>query len=84
MVMAFYFSPEDYWETFTLQDEDIEFLYNYLLELETPLTSRNSSAHWLTSEFAERSKPLSAAELSRASLLTKEGYTLQQNWFFLL
>jgi len=30
--------PEDYWDTFELQDVDIEFLYNYLLESETPLT----------------------------------------------
>jgi hypothetical protein len=30
---------EDYWEGFQTQAEDIEFLYNYLLELETPLTS---------------------------------------------
>lgn len=30
---------EDYWETFTLTDEDREFIYNYLLEIETPLTS---------------------------------------------
>lgn len=31
---------EDYWEAFRLQEEDIEFLYNYLLEIETPLTSQ--------------------------------------------
>ncbi len=31
---------EDYWEAFELQEEDIEFLYNHLLELETPLTSQ--------------------------------------------
>jgi hypothetical protein len=30
---------EDYWETFTLTADDREFIYNYLLELETPLTS---------------------------------------------
>ena len=30
---------EDYWETFELTDEDREFIYNYLLEIETPLTS---------------------------------------------
>ena len=30
---------EDYWETFDLKDEDREFIYNYLLEIETPLTS---------------------------------------------
>lgn len=30
---------EDYWETFELTDEDREFIYNHLLEVETPLTS---------------------------------------------
>ena len=30
---------EDYWENFELVEEDIEFLYNHLLELETPLTT---------------------------------------------
>ena len=33
-------SREDYWNTFYLQEEDVEFLYNYLLEKEIPLTSR--------------------------------------------
>jgi len=27
---------DDYWETFDIQKDDIEFLYNHLLELETP------------------------------------------------
>lgn len=31
---------EDYWETFQLQPEDIEFIYNHLLETETPKTPR--------------------------------------------
>jgi hypothetical protein len=30
---------EDYWETFELTDDDREFIYNHLLEIETPLTS---------------------------------------------
>lgn len=30
---------EDYWESFKLENEDIENLYNYLLETEIPLTS---------------------------------------------
>ncbi len=38
MVMATLSLREDYWETFDLQEEDIEFIYNYLLEIETPLT----------------------------------------------
>jgi hypothetical protein len=39
MGIAAYSMGEDYWENFNLQEEDIEFLYNYLLETETPLTS---------------------------------------------
>ena len=31
---------EDYWENFKLQDEDVEFLYNHLLETETPMTTQ--------------------------------------------
>lgn len=31
---------EDYWENFEFQDSDLEFLYNYLLEVETPQTSQ--------------------------------------------
>jgi hypothetical protein len=38
MVLASFSLREDYWETFKLQEEDIEFIYNYLLETETPLT----------------------------------------------
>ena len=40
MTIPAYTMGEDYWEAFRLQDEDVEFLYNYLLELEIPLTSR--------------------------------------------
>lgn len=39
--MVSYSMGEDYWEVFKLQEEDIEFLYNHLLELETPLTSKD-------------------------------------------
>lgn len=40
MAMAAFSLKEDYWENFELQVEDIEFLYNHLLETETPLTSQ--------------------------------------------
>lgn len=29
---------EDYWENFQVNEEDIEFIYSYLLDIETPLT----------------------------------------------
>ena len=40
MVIATALMGEEYWETFKLQAEDIEFLYNHLLEIETPLTPK--------------------------------------------
>lgn|SRR5271157_1349808 len=30
---------EDYWETFEIKEKDLDFLYNHLLEIETPQTS---------------------------------------------
>jgi len=38
MVLAQFSLREDYWDVFELQAEDIEFIYNHLLEVETPLT----------------------------------------------
>jgi hypothetical protein len=40
MVTVSFSLQEDYWEIFQLQDADIEYIYNYLLETETPLTPR--------------------------------------------
>lgn len=40
MVTVTFSIGEDYWENFQLEDRDIEFLYNHLMELETPLTSQ--------------------------------------------
>jgi hypothetical protein len=37
--MALLSLREDYWESFELLQEDVEFIYNYLLETEMPLTS---------------------------------------------
>lgn len=37
MVLATFTIKEDYWQNFEVQTEDIEFLYNHLLEMETPL-----------------------------------------------
>ncbi len=30
---------EDYWETFNIEETDLEYLYNYLLDIETPQTT---------------------------------------------
>lgn len=41
MVATSFSIREDYWDNFELTEEDVEFLYNYLLEVETPLTSQD-------------------------------------------
>ena len=38
MVATHYKIREDYWDTFELNESDIEYLYNYLLEQERPQT----------------------------------------------
>ena len=40
MVVAPFALQEGYWETFEVRDDDVEFLYNFLLEKEIPLTTR--------------------------------------------
>ena len=55
---------EDYWENFKLLEEDIEFISNHLLELETPLTSEEL-IEALVGDRIEREK--SAIEKRRTS-----------------
>lgn len=40
MVMAPLSLGKDYWENFEVDDQDLEYLYNYLLEVETPQTTQ--------------------------------------------
>lgn len=74
---------EDYWETFEVSGEDIEFLYNYLLEAETPLTSKEL-LEALIKERIRREKK--AIEKQRSSggvvYLPKETYKVNQTLIF--
>jgi len=83
MVMASFSLREDYWETFELKDEDIEFLYNYLLETETPQTNREL-VETLVAERIRLEKQ--AVEEQRSSggepYLPKEHYQVDQRLVF--
>ena len=74
---------EDYWTTFNLLEEDVEFLYNYLLEKEIPLTSRELMSA-LVGERIQREKL--AMERQRSSrgdvYFPKDGFALKQNLVF--
>jgi hypothetical protein len=74
---------EDYWETFELQNQDIEFLYNHLMEVETPLTSQELLMALLTERIRQEK---SAIEKQRSSggqiYLPKEAYSVGQALVF--
>ncbi|MGE5223326.1 MAG: hypothetical protein ACM3PY_12880, partial [Omnitrophica WOR_2 bacterium] len=83
MAVAPFSLREDYWNTFAIQDEDIEFLYNHLLEKEIPLTSREL-VQALVEERIRREKL--ALERQRSSqgdiYYPKEHYSAGQNLVF--
>lgn len=74
---------EDYWETFEVEGDDLEFLYNYLLDKETPLTSQELVSA-LAEERIRREKIV--AEKQRAAkgvvYLPKETYQEGQTLVF--
>jgi hypothetical protein len=83
MVMATLSLREDYWETFELQDDDIEFIYNYLLDVETPLTP-NELVEALVEERIRRE--VEAFEKQRSSAgdiyLPKDSFEVNQKLIF--
>ncbi|HLE14502.1 MAG TPA: hypothetical protein VI776_07125 [Anaerolineales bacterium] len=83
MVMGTVSLREDYWETFNLQDEDIEFLYNYLLEIETPLTSSELVSALVTERINREAQTLEKQRSSAGdTYLPKQTYQLQQSLVF--
>jgi hypothetical protein len=74
---------EDYWETFKIQPEDIEFLYNHLLENETPLTTVDLLSALVTNRLQREIQVLerqrSAGEMV---YLPKESYQAGQRMVF--
>ncbi|MFN3308507.1 MAG: hypothetical protein ACK44E_04795, partial [Anaerolineales bacterium] len=83
MVIASTTLKEDYWELFELRDQDIEYLYNYLLENETPLTSAELLAD-LVEERIRQAKIAQELERSQGCelYLPKERYQVGQQLVF--
>jgi len=70
---------EDYWETFELRSQDIEFLYNHLMEVETPLTSHELLMALLTERIRQEKLSIEKQRSSGGTLyLPKEIYTVGQ------
>jgi hypothetical protein len=83
MVMASFSLREDYWETFKLQEEDIEFLYNYLLEIETPLTTQELLKALVDERIRREMQALERQRTSAGDVfLPKEHYSIDQKLVF--
>ncbi len=83
MVLAAFSLQENYWDEFELRESDIEFIYNHLLDLETPLTPQEL----ITVLIEERIQiEIKAAEQQRLSggevYLPKEKYDNKQQLVF--
>jgi len=83
MVMMQYSLREDYWDNFSLQQEDIEFIYNHLLETETPLTSKEL-LDLLVKERIQREKTLIDKQRSAGGdqYLPKHRYAVSHRLIF--
>lgn len=70
---------EDYWETFELQNQDVEFLYNYLMEVENPLTSNELLVALLKERIRQEKITIEKQRSSGGALyLPKETYQVGQ------
>jgi hypothetical protein len=83
MVLAQFSLREDYWNSFELQDEDIEFLYNFLLDKETPLTSKELISALVEERIRREKIELERQRSSKGDLyLPKERYPVGHNLVF--
>ena len=83
MVLAAFSLKETYWDEFELQDEDIEFIYNHLLEIETPLTPQELLNVLIEERIQQEIKAVEQQRLSgRKEYLPKESYEVKQQLVF--
>lgn len=83
MTVAPFKLRDDYWDTFEVNEEDIEFIYSFLLEKETPLTSTELT-HALISERIRRERVELENQRSAGGsiFMPKESYQLNQKLVF--
>lgn len=83
MVMASLSLREDYWETFELQEEDVESIYNYLLEVETPLTPNELVEALIKERIRREVEAFEEQQTSAGEIyLPKNSFTLNQKLIF--
>ncbi len=64
----------NYWESFELRDEDLEYLYNHLLEIETPLTARELAEVLVKERIRHEKESIESQIGNGATYFPKEHY----------
>jgi hypothetical protein len=83
MVTVNFSIGEDYWENFKLQEEDIEFLYNFLLEGETPLTPQELIKALVAERIRREKQAIEEQRSSGGDLYQPKGnFNLEQRLVF--
>ncbi len=83
MIVATFSMRENYWEDFELLEEDIEFIYNHLLEIETPLTPDELMAVLVEERIQREQKAMEEQRLAGGEIyLPKECYEVEQKVVF--
>src|ERR1035437_7953369 len=79
---------EDYWETFEIKETDLDFIYNRLLEIETPQTSQELVRSIVQERIRKEKQLLESQQMAGGTIYVpknhyKVGQTLQLpslNW----
>ncbi len=83
MVTATPWVKEDYWEQFTLTDEDLEFFYQYMLEKETPLSAEDLARALIRERIRQEQRRIEERwQSSQAVYMPKERYQVGQTLVF--
>ena len=74
---------EDYWDTFSLNAEDREFIYNHLLDIETPLTSQELLRALVNDRIQREKRAIDKQRSSGGDIyLPKQTYQVGQSLVF--
>lgn len=74
---------EDYWDSFIIDEQDIEFLYNFLLETEIPLDSKGLISALIEQRIERRGAEVERQRMSGGDLyLPKLQYKIDQKLIF--
>ncbi|MDZ4159054.1 MAG: hypothetical protein U1B80_04610, partial [Anaerolineaceae bacterium] len=74
---------EDYWESYEFQDDDLNFIYNHLLEIETPQTPQELLRAIVEQRIRKEKKALASKRQAGGILyIPKESYAVGQKLVF--